>query len=63
MREAWRLQQHPLRDFFNGGADKLVIFLTYRGRDIPDQASLMQWTSEIIQKLVHRYVPGSENEA
>jgi ribonuclease P protein component len=61
MREAWRLQQHTLRAHFSGGPDKLIIFLTYRGRDMPDQASMRAWTSEIIQKLFHRYVPRSEN--
>lgn len=60
MREAWRLQQLSLREHFNGSSNRLVIFLTYRGREIPDQASMMTWISEIIQKLQQRYVPRSE---
>jgi ribonuclease P protein component len=56
MREAWRLQQAPLREYFEGGVDRLAIFLIYRGREIPDQASVMKQVAVIIQKLQQRYV-------
>jgi len=56
MREAWRLQQAPLREYFEGGVERLAIFLIYRGREIPDQASVMKQVAMIIQKLQQRYV-------
>lgn len=56
MREAWRLQQAPLRDHFEGRTERLVIFFIYRGRVLPDQASVMKQVGMIIQKLEQRYV-------
>ena len=56
MREAWRLQQGALRDHFEGQTDRLIVFLIYRGREIPDQATAMKQVGIIIQKLQQRYV-------
>jgi ribonuclease P protein component len=56
MREAWRLQQGALRDNFDGKTDRLIVFLIYRGREIPDQATAMKQVGIIIQKLQQRYV-------
>ena len=59
MREAWRLQHHPLRAHFEGRTERLVVFLIYRGRTLPDQHSVMQQVAGIIQKLQQRYVRAS----
>jgi len=56
MREAWRLQQEPLRAHFEGGSERLNIFLIYRGGVVPDQASVMSQVAAVIQKLQQRYV-------
>lgn len=56
MREAWRLQQEPLRAHFEGGSERLNIFLIYRGGVVPDQASVMLQVAGVIQKLQQRYV-------
>jgi ribonuclease P protein component len=56
MREAWRLQQTGLRDHFEGKPDRLIIFLIYRAKVMPDQATVMKQVGMIIQKLEQRYV-------
>lgn len=59
MREAWRLQQLPLRAYFMGRTERLVVFLIYRGRTLPDQEVVMKQVAGIIQKLQQRYVRSS----
>lgn len=56
LREAWRLQQMQLRTYFDGRAERLVVFLIYRGREIPDQSTVMLQVAAIIKKLEQRYV-------
>jgi ribonuclease P protein component len=56
LREAWRLQQIPLREYCKGRAERLSIFLIYRGREVPDQAAVMHQVAGIIEKLQLRYV-------
>lgn len=53
MREAWRLQQLPLRSLFVDRLERLDVFLIYRGRELPDQGTLQTLVGHIIQKLVH----------
>lgn len=56
MREAWRLQQMPLRTYFDSRGERLVVFLIYRGKEIPEQAIVMLQVAAVIKKLEQRYV-------
>jgi ribonuclease P protein component len=59
LREAWRLQQLPLREYFEGRTERLVVFMIYRGKQLPDQGAVMQQVAGVIQKLQQRYVRSS----
>ncbi len=56
MREAWRLQHMPLRTYFEGRGERLFVFLIYRGKEIPEQETIMLQVAAIINKLEQRYV-------
>lgn len=51
LREAWRLQKHPLREELISRNRKLSVFLIYTGKELPSMDLLSPKVKESIDKL------------
>ena len=52
MREAYRLQKHPLTTQIENGDKKIAFFFVYTGNDIPDYKLIYEKTGNSIKRLI-----------
>jgi ribonuclease P protein component len=55
LREAYRLQQQPLRDMVRQGNESLDLFLLFTGKALPAYPELYASTGEAIRKILERH--------
>lgn len=51
MREGWRLQKNELQEELKMQKQRLLVFIIYTGRDLPDYREILSKTAIVLQKL------------
>jgi ribonuclease P protein component len=63
MKEAYRLNCHPLESCMKSMNRRLAIFLIYTARELPEQAFTTEKISVLLQKLIKKINEGSSKSA
>lgn len=54
IREAWRLQQVPLREKLQVQNSGLAVFLTYTLKEMPDHASIADSMQKVVKRVLNK---------